>query len=402
MLNYLYLDLNSFFASCEQQEHPELRGKPMAIVPMLADTTFCLAASYPAKAFGVKTGTRVADAKRMCPQLKLVVARHRLYVEYHHRIKKAVEQCVPIHSVLSVDEFCCQLTGSQRDPMKAMALAQSIRKRIAEDVGEALTCSFGIASNVLLAKMASDMQKPNGLTVLEPSQARAKLESLPLRDVPGIGPRMEARIRDKGISTLKELLSLNELQMRGIWGGVVGARYYHLLKGEDLPYWFKSDAQKSIGHEHVLAPQQRTRTGALLSMKNLLAKAAIRLRKNGAMAKKLGVQLKTVRGEKMYRELSFHETQSTSILFKHLNNLYSQIKFQDRPLKVGVVLSGLVSAKTYQLSLFDSDRPNHMFKAVDELNNRFGKDTVYLGSLHDTREASSARIAFSRIPDVDE
>src|SRR5690606_37158175 len=97
-VKWLYLDLNSYCASCEQQAHPELRGRPVAVVPLMADSTSCIAASYEAKKFGVKTGTKVGDAKKMCPGLKLVLASHRLYVEYHHRILEAVDREIPIYA----------------------------------------------------------------------------------------------------------------------------------------------------------------------------------------------------------------------------------------------------------------------------------------------------------------
>ena len=102
-LNWLFVDLNSYFASVEQDARPELRGRPVGVVPMLADTTVCIAASYEAKAHGVKTGTVVAYAKKMCPGLVLVEARHEIYVEYHHRIVEAVESCLPVTAVLSID-----------------------------------------------------------------------------------------------------------------------------------------------------------------------------------------------------------------------------------------------------------------------------------------------------------
>ncbi len=114
LLNWLFVDLNSYFASVEQQVRPDLRGRPVGVVPMTADTTCCIAASYEAKAYGVKTGTVVADAKRMCPGLVLVEARHELYVEYHHRIVEAVESCLPVTTVLSIDEMACRLMGRER------------------------------------------------------------------------------------------------------------------------------------------------------------------------------------------------------------------------------------------------------------------------------------------------
>lgn len=118
-LNWLFVDLNSYFASVEQEVRPELRGHPVGIVPMMADTTCCIAASYEAKAHGVKTGTIVADAKRMCPGLVLVEARHEIYVDFHHRIVEAVESCLPVTAVLSIDEMACRLMGRERPLLAA-------------------------------------------------------------------------------------------------------------------------------------------------------------------------------------------------------------------------------------------------------------------------------------------
>ena len=165
MIHWLFLDLDSYFASCEQQARPDLRGKPVGVVPMMAETTCCLAASREAKKRGIKTGTRVADARLLCPEITFVVARHDLYTLYHKTIVEAVESCLPIDSVLSIDEMICDLKGSQRELAHALALADKIKTTLRERVGDFLTCSIGLAANRFLAKVASDMNKPNGLTV---------------------------------------------------------------------------------------------------------------------------------------------------------------------------------------------------------------------------------------------
>ena len=153
-LRWLFLDMNSFFASCEQQENPALRGQPVAVLPMMADTTCAIAASYEAKAFGIKTGTMVREAKQLCPALRLVQARPKLYVEYHHRILEAIETRIPIEDILSIDEVACRLDRVQREPEAARKLALAVKAAIREQVGACLTSSIGIASNKLLAKLA--------------------------------------------------------------------------------------------------------------------------------------------------------------------------------------------------------------------------------------------------------
>ncbi|NUN97041.1 MAG: hypothetical protein HUU16_12775 [Candidatus Omnitrophica bacterium] len=237
MVRWLFLDLNSYFASVEQELHPELRGKPIAVVPLMADTTFCIAASYEAKAFGVKTGTRVDEAKRMCPGLLCIQARHDHYVEYHHKIVDAVESCVPVHAVISIDEMVSKLTGSQQNTDKARSLALSIKATIREKVGSTLRCSIGLATNRFLAKVASDMQKPDGLTVIEQKDLPDILLTLQTRDFPGIGPRMEKRLQEHEIFTVKQLLDCSETTMRKIWGGVVGERFWHLLRAIGTGRW---------------------------------------------------------------------------------------------------------------------------------------------------------------------
>lgn len=167
-LRWLLLDLNSYFASVEQELRPELRDRPIAVVPVMADTTCAIAASYEAKAFGVRTGTRVGDAKQMCPGIVLVEARHELYVDYHNRIVEVVEQCVPVSAVLSIDEMASSLIGREQPLSAALDLAKRIKASIRENVGFTLRCSIGLAPNRYLAKIASDMEKPDGLVALTP------------------------------------------------------------------------------------------------------------------------------------------------------------------------------------------------------------------------------------------
>src|SRR5437764_1119298 len=139
MVHWLFLDLDSYFASCEQQARPDLRGKPVGIVPMVAETTCCLAASRQAKKHGIKTGTLVAEARLLCPDITFVVARHDLYTHYHKIIVEAVSACIPIDSVLSIDEMICKLTGSQRELSNALVLAEKIKTTLRHTVGEFLT-----------------------------------------------------------------------------------------------------------------------------------------------------------------------------------------------------------------------------------------------------------------------
>src|ERR1700760_565045 len=287
-LQWLFLDLNSYFASVEQELRPELRERPVAVVPLLADTTFCIAASYEAKRYGVRTGTQVGEAKRLCPGILLVEARHEIYVDYHHRIVEAVESCLPVTAVMSIDEMACRLMGRERPLLAALELGRKVKARIQENVGPFLRSSVGLATSRYLAKVASDMEKPDGLVALPLDVLPEALRRLTLRDLPGIGAKTEKRLNEKGIHTMDDLLGLDCEQSGEMWGSVWGQRLWYWLRGEDFEM-SETDHLKSISHSHVLAPEMRTAEKAWAVAHKLLHKAAMRLRSHKLWAGSIGL-----------------------------------------------------------------------------------------------------------------
>src|ERR1700674_4862325 len=189
-LRSLLVDFNSYFASVEQQVEPRLRGKPLGVVPMLADTTVCIAASVEAKKFGVKTGTKVAEARRLCPGIEFVVARHELYIDFHHRAVAVIDSVVPVRAVLSIDEMDCELTGRWREAARARDLAAQVKASLAAQIGECLRTSIGIGPNTFIAKTASDMVKPDGLVAIEKSELPERSFELEGRALSAIGKHM--------------------------------------------------------------------------------------------------------------------------------------------------------------------------------------------------------------------
>ncbi len=402
LLSWIYVDLNSFFASCEQQENPKLRGKPVAVVAVMTDTTSCIAASYEAKRYGVKTGTRVTEARAMCPGIQFIEADHEIYTKYHHKIKEAVESCIPVDGVMSIDEFSARLTGSQRTEEKARAIGEQIRQKIKDTVGVAITCSIGIATSRFLAKVATDMQKPNGMTVIKKSDLPGKLYSLVLRDLPGVGEKMEQKLNAKGIHSIQKLLSLNKDQMTSLWGGIWGTRMFLWLKGEevDLP----ASKTYSISHQHVLPPEKRSSAGALDIGKKLLSKLAIRLRKTGSFTRKMTVHVKfTGNFEQSWERTDyFDELRDTVSLNHKLTKLWEEFPERSTPLRVDIVFSDLIQQDSHQFSFFENPRLDKLASVMDKINAKHGRDKIHLGATHDQEEAAPTRIAFRRIPDLDE
>ena len=205
-LRCLFVDFDSFFASVEQNDAPHLRGRPVAVIPVASTTTCCIAASKEAKRdFGIKTGTGVAEALERCPDIALQIARPKRYVRVHHQFLEAIQTCIPHGKAASVDEVPCWLIGRERQRHNAIAIARNIKQAL-RDTGfsDSLSCSIGIAPNKFLAKTASDMNKPDGLTVIEQADLPHALHALELRDLCGIGPSMEARLQRAGIDTVEQ------------------------------------------------------------------------------------------------------------------------------------------------------------------------------------------------------
>ncbi|MDZ7292696.1 MAG: DUF4113 domain-containing protein [candidate division KSB1 bacterium] len=396
-LRWLFLDLNSYFASIEQELRPELRGKPVAVVPVMADSTCCIAASYEAKAFGVKTGTMVSEARRLCPGIHLVEARHKLYVEYHHAIVQAVESCLPVAVVMSIDEMACRLIGSEQKIDKALAIAQKMKCTIREQVGSTLRCSIGLAPNRFLAKVASDMQKPDGLVVIRAADLPQILYSLQLTDFPGVGPRMHKRLQAHGIRTVEQLCALSKMQMNKIWHGIVGERFWHWLRGDDIAE--PATHKGTVGHSHVLPPDLRTEEGAYAVAQKLVQKAAIRLRKMGYYAGGLVVFIRFLRDQSWSAKTSMVECQDTLTMLEALQMLWQQHP-AGKPLAVGATLFDLVPAHLHNLSLFEDPKRARLMQAMDSINARFGTDKVYFGGIHQVKHAAPTRIAFTSIPDL--
>lgn len=398
-LRYLFVDMNSYFASVEQHLRPELRGRPVAVVPVKAETTCCIAASYEAKAHGVKTGTSVADARRLCRGIRFVEARPEEYIRLHHRIIAAVESCLPVSAVLSVDEMVCKLWGPDREPEQAVELGTKIKAAIRDQIGPTMRCSIGIGPNRLLAKTASDMQKPDGLTVIGLDDLPRKLFDLKLRDFCGIGPRMGMRLERFGISTVEQLCRATESELSQVWGSkVLGSAWWRKLRGEDVAE--PPTVHRSVGHSHVLPPELRTDELARRVLVRMVHKAAVRLRAMKYWARGVDVQVSYLGRDHWHGSQRLPPTQDTLALIRAANELWKR-KPPGKPLKVGVVFHNLTAAKNTPGCLLEEDRRQHdLAKTIDDVNQRFGNDAVYFGGMHDMQESAPLRIAFNRVPEI--
>ncbi len=402
-LRYLTIDFNSFFASVEQQERPELRGKPVGIVPVMAETTGCVAISIEAKAAGLKRNMRVAETRVACPGIVIVEARPEVYINYHRRLKDVIAARVPGTKMQSIDEVTTKL-DAMLNRKQAEELAKGIKADIAKQVGPLLRSSIGIAPTWLLAKVASDMQKPDGLVILDDADIPGKLLHLKPGDIAGIGPNIQRRLEEHGITTMAQLYAANAHEFRGIWGGVRGEQIWRLLHCEDLGY-FETQEGQSIGHGAVLPPAKRNHTDALAALHRLLQKAAMRLRHSNYYAGAISIFVEYADDVSWGDEFQLTETQDTLRLTHALNDLWARrpASFNRRkPLRIGVHLTRLIDTKLHTPDLFEEpveQTRGKLFQAVDHLNKVLGKNTVYLGGAHGATKDAPMRIAFTRIPE---
>ncbi len=400
----MYIDFNSYFASVEQQLDPKLRGKPVAVVPVDTDATCAIAASYEAKAFGVKTGTPIWEAKKLCPHLLCVLAKHEAYTEFHQKILVEIDRHVPIDKVCSIDEVACRLMDNES--ANAAQLAEKIKKGLRENVGECLTCSIGVAPNRYLAKVATDMQKPDGLVFIYQEDLPQRLYSLKLRDLPGIGANMEVRLKSRGILDMKMLCSLDLKQMHSVWGSIEGEQMWHHLRGIDLPE--KKTERRSLGHSRVLPPELRHPNEARTVGRRLVSKAASRLRRMELVASRMGLFISLEETEVFEQHLACDRVDDNLTFLALFQKMWDEIiKFSGsaKMKKISVTFSKLErSASQQQCELFSDDsreKRKKISQTLDSINQKYGKDSVFLGALPED-SFSGTKIAFTRIPDKEE
>lgn len=428
-LRYLFIDFNAYFAGVEQHDHPELRGRPVVVAPLASEHTGAIAVSYEARPYGIRRGTSIAEARKLCPGIAVHQARHDRYVVVHKQLMAEIERHLPLVKTYSIDEAVFRLNGSEAGPEAALKIARAVKRGIAENVGPALRSSIGLAPSRLLAKLAAESQKPDGLTVLRAEDLPDKLVDMPLTDIPGVGSGVAERLRRAGVKDFLSLWRLQPKQARAIWNSVQGERFCYALHGYEVD---EPEPKKSmIGHSRVLSREHEHPDAARIVARALLLKAASRLRHHGLYASTLsvGVRLRPEGGWEAARRLPF--SQNSFRFLKSLDDIWKDfLGTQYRPRAhircggVTVYLHGLAAqgdAKLGQMDLFappceSDDRQARLWRAIDLINAdpdqkfyRLGGQAAVKNGAHRyvtlARQQKldlnylGAKIAFSRIPE---
>ena len=398
----LYVDFDGFFAACEEQADPLLFGRPVGVIPFRDARNSCVIASNAkAKRFGVKTGVAIAEARRLCPQIALVPQRPDLYVRTQQRVVVAVLSVLPIDVICSIDELAAVL-GKRDCPEE---IAGRIKQHVREAVGEHITCSIGCAPNRWLAKIAADLDKPDGLTVLGPSDLPGPLLNIELEELPGVGRLMRARLEQAGLSTVKDLWNSDPGRLCSIWGNVAGARFWYALHGYDVEP--PPTRRSSIGHGRVLPPEQRSVQTAREPARQLVVKAARRLRREGFVAQRLTVSADCLGAPRWTASTAIAKANDDLSCLGALAVLWAELDGA-RPhatlFRIAVSFDRFMPSGEVQLELPFGEPDNRqqmagLSAAIDTINGRYGRIVVGYGQCGAQDGYTGAKIAYGRIPE---
>lgn len=408
----LFIDMNSFFASCEQQTNYWLRGRPVAVCVYTGKYGCVIAPSIEAKKMGVRLGVRLNDAMKLCPNLVPLETNPDKYRTYHARIMKILKRYSDDVIPRSIDEAVVDLTSYKNIYPDVVAVAKQIKKDILEEVGDYLKCSIGIAPNAFLAKLASDIQKPDGLTVIDHDNIDSVLRKLELIDLPGIGKGMSARLNKAGIYTPYDLRHSTPEKLKAACKSIVGLHWYHRLHFQEVDMQTKEE-YKNMSAMRMVSKEQRKE---VQNLHDIMMMLCLTLEKR-MMKKQLfckHVQFFVRYEDKSSYGDSFHTEQpiqdgmelyhillERQKVFEQKNNLQEAV-INHNTTSIGVVIGDFIDEDILQLNIFDNShiKTNKLRKTVYGIKDKYGPKTIKRASELSDDDVVDDVIGFGNVKDV--
>ena len=380
----LHVDMDAFYASIEQLDDPSLRGRPVIVG---ADPKQGLgrgvvaACSYEARKFGVRSALPISRAWKLCPEGAYVRPRMDRYVEVSHEVMEVLRRFTNLVEPLSIDEAFLDVTGSTTLFGAPIQIARSVKKQIREATG--LTASAGVAPNKFLAKIASDLKKPDGLVVVEPGEVDAFLEELPISRLWGVGPKTEVRLREMGLHTIGAVRGRKPEDLAQALGGNLAAHLYALALGQDdrpvVPNW----EPKSISNETTFEEDTRDRELLVKTIRRLAESVGRRLRRDNYQARKVTLKIRLEPFETHTRQVSVKRPVDTDEeIIRLALSLFDQFSLDRRIRLIGVGTGEIVRAgeEPIQLGLFDEPaKESAISRTVDAIREKFGEGMIQRG-----------------------
>jgi DNA polymerase-4 len=381
----LHVDLDAFFAAVEQLDDPGLRGRPV-IVGGLGNRGVVSTASYEARKFGVRSAMPMARARRACPQATFVSPRMTRYVEKSHEVMAILESISPLVEQLSIDEAFVDVAGARRMLGAPAAIAATIRSRVVAETG--LCLSVGVASTKFLAKLASDMSKPDGVLVIEPGTERAFLAPLPVSRLWGVGPATLTKLERIGLRSIGDIAALDEQVLVASLGASLGRHLHALSRNDDDREVVPEREAKSIGAEETFSADLRTVAACERELVRLTDRACTRLRAAGSTARTVNLKIRFANFETRTRARTLPDPTDVSIVVLDIvRELLADFDVSRGIRLLGVSLAQLDAVAAVQTT-FDltgevesdrgvrTERRAAVERAVDEVRDRFGVRAV--------------------------
>lgn len=407
----MHIDLNSCFATVEQQARPMLRGKPIGIVNRRTDQTAIVTASYEAKAYGVKVGMKLKEAQRLCPGLIGIESDPSKYRYVYHKLMEIMSDYSPAFTMKSIDEGVIDFAqSSEQIRSRDMEdIGREIKQRLKDEIGCAMRCNVGIAANRFLAKMAAGLHKPDGMDVITSHNIREIFETLTLTDLTGIASRNEHRLNSVGIYTPLQFLDADpELLRRVVFKSICGDQWHQRLRGwevDDVAYDLKT-----CGRQYVLEDRNLTRAEILTRLHHLVEATGRKLRSQGKSARGVGVYarmhgvggLGESNGRWGRKGNYWHETYlaplpffSDRAIWTIANRLFMNVPAGSIR-EIGIHCYHLEDGLSDQLTLFGDElaREQQVTSAIDEINQRYGERTIHAADTLDAGIFVKTKIPF--------
>lgn len=392
----MHIDLNSCFATVEQQARPMLRGRPVAIVNRRTEHTMIVTASYEAKKMGVKLGMRLRDAKKLCPELVGIESDPVKYRYVYHKLMAIMCDYSAHVRMKSIDEGVIDFSQAPASVLERdlVEVGYEIKRRLKEEIGCWMRCNIGISTNRFLAKMAASLHKPDGLDVLTSHNIREIFAGLELQDLTGIARHNEYRLNAVGIYTPLDMLNANAESLHIAFQSILGEQWHQRLRG-----WEVDDVEydlKSCGRQYVLESPYLSHEEKLARLHSLVEGVGAKLRHNNKSAR--GVRLYARRyfggGSWAAHELAPLPFFSNAAIWTIAKRLASGIPPDSK--MIAVTCYHLHDDASDQLSLFGDElaRDRHMTQAIDEINARWGERTIHSGGTVGLNDIVKTKIPF--------
>lgn len=375
----IHIDMDAFFAAIEQRDHEELRGKPV-IVGGIGNRGVVATASYEARRFGVHSAMSMVEARRRCPEGIVLPCDHEKYSKVSGELQRIFSEFSPMVEPLSLDEAFLDVSGMEQLYASPEAIACCIKERIKHELG--LTASAGVAPNKFLAKLASDLKKPDGLVVVQPGEEEAMLRELPITRMWGVGKTMAEVLRNLGIYTIGQLAKADVVQLAKHCGQLAHT-IHSLAHGKDDRPVMPDLEPQSIGNEVTFPLDLMAVSQIEMELLALAEKVGWRLRQHGYSGKTITVKIRFASFKTITRSKTLSEaTHFDEVLYETAVQICRQIPIHEGIRLLGITMSNLQSG-CGQLSLFDqqSHKRTAVYETIDKLRNKFGEGIVTKGRL---------------------